>query len=100
MPSSGDNKGYCVLSGVNKTIAFFKTCKSILLFKTIGPVSHIPSGTIKCPPPRSDKSAIAAANAWVFNVMPLPIPPYSARETSSSGIAGVTAFGISKGKPW
>ena len=69
--------GYCVWSAVKSTNAFSSKCKLILLFSTIGPVSHNPAGTVTVPPPCCATASIALANASVFNVIPSAIAPNS-----------------------
>ncbi|MBQ3777836.1 MAG: hypothetical protein II835_07095, partial [Fibrobacter sp.] len=54
----------------------------------IGPVSQMPEGTLRRPPPLSDKAFIALAKASVFRVPPSPTPPKSVTETSYFGILG------------
>lgn len=52
------------------------------LVRLKGPVSHIPGGTLSCPPPLPPNSMMAStafSNAWVFNVTPSPTPPKSDR---------------------
>lgn len=43
--------GYCVWSAVKSTNAFSSRWRLMLLFSTIGPVSHKPAGTTTVPPP-------------------------------------------------
>ena len=66
--------------------------------KTMGPVNQIPFGTIKVPPPLSDSSCIALANASVFKVTPSGLPPKSSRFTLFFGKRGLSIRGISKGR--
>ncbi len=69
----------------------------MLLLITIGPVSHIPRGTMRCPPPSAASLSIARANACVHNAVPLPTAPKSVTDTDLSGNVGALISGMSNG---
>jgi hypothetical protein len=67
--------GYSFLSFVNNKVAPVAKCRLILLFITIGPVSHNPFGMKTTPPPFFARASIAAVILFVFNVLPSGIAP-------------------------
>ena len=69
--------GYNEVSPLNTIKAFFSACKLTLLCKTMGPVSHKPSGMITLPPPLSCTTLIALLIASVFSVTPSLFAPKS-----------------------
>ena len=70
----------------------------MLLRSLIGPVSHVPGGTVTVPPPALATDSIAAAKALVFRVCPSGTPPHAERLTVRSGNRGTAMAGIVKGR--
>ncbi len=54
----------------------------------MGPVTKMPAGTTRCPPPCFCKALIAFWKAAVLSVTPSPTPPNSVRLIELSGITG------------
>ena len=63
------------LSGEKSINALRSKCRSMLSLSTMGPVSQMPAGTFRWPPPRLARSAMALAKARVFMVRPSPTAP-------------------------
>lgn len=74
-------------------------CNSILLFNSMGPVSHTPGGTLSLPPPLDDSHSTASLKASVLRVTPSPTALKSVITTELCPIAGLEGIFISNGIP-
>src|SRR5574344_276568 len=90
--------GYRLRSGSKMMTASSVMWRSHLLRISIGPVTQMPEGTFRCPPPVSLSWCMAFAKASVLSVLPSPTPPKSRMSTVYDGMDGFLTLLILNGR--